>query len=40
MQNVNTHNILEDVGNSAQGIIKKRPALPTYFTKIKSEKFI
>ena len=32
--------MLGDVGNSAQGTVKKRPALPTYFTKIESEKFI
>ena len=29
-----------DVGNSAQGMVMKRPPLPTYFTKIESEKFI
>ena len=35
-----SENILGDVGNSAQGTVKKRPALPTNFTKIESEKFI
>ena len=33
-------NILGKVGNSAQGTVMKRPALPTHFTKIESEKFI
>ena len=32
--------ILGDVGSSAQGTVIKRPALPTYFTKIESEKCI
>ena len=32
--------ILGEVGNSDKGTVRKRPALPTYFTKIESEKFI
>ena len=40
MQLENQILILGDVGNSAQGTVMKRPPLPTYFTKIESEKFI
>ena len=32
-------NRIGDVGNSAQGMVKQRPALTTYPTKIASEKF-